>query len=72
MFITFAYAIVFHRLGSGPFWEVSVGFNRNSCSSYWWLNLFLINNYFGGNNKVLKTIHYNISNINKIYIANIW
>ncbi|XP_051166913.1 O-acyltransferase like protein-like [Leptopilina boulardi] len=51
MFVTFAYATVFYRLGSGPFWEVSVGFNRNSCSSYWWLNLFLINNYFGGNNK---------------------
>ncbi|XP_051158030.1 nose resistant to fluoxetine protein 6-like [Leptopilina boulardi] len=51
MFITFAYATVFHRLGSGPFWESTMGFYRDSCLSYWWTNLFLINNYFGGNNK---------------------
>ncbi|XP_043465529.1 O-acyltransferase like protein-like isoform X2 [Leptopilina heterotoma] len=51
MFVTFGYATVFYRFGSGPFWEVSVGFNHNSCSSYWWTNLFFINNYFGGNNK---------------------
>ncbi|XP_051158032.1 O-acyltransferase like protein-like isoform X2 [Leptopilina boulardi] len=51
MFITFAYAIVFHRLGSGPYWEASVGADRDSCSSYWWTNLFFVNNYFGGNNK---------------------
>ncbi|XP_043465537.1 nose resistant to fluoxetine protein 6-like [Leptopilina heterotoma] len=51
MFITFGYATIFYRLGSGPFWESIMGFTRNSCSSYWWTNLFFINNYFGGNNK---------------------
>ncbi|XP_051166899.1 O-acyltransferase like protein-like isoform X4 [Leptopilina boulardi] len=51
MFVTFGYATIFHRLGSGPYWEISVGLNRDSCSSYWWANLFFINNYFGGENK---------------------
>ncbi|XP_043465535.1 O-acyltransferase like protein-like [Leptopilina heterotoma] len=53
MFVTFGYATVFYRLGSGPFWEVTVGFNKESCSSYWWTNLFFINNYFGGTNKCI-------------------
>ncbi|XP_043465576.1 nose resistant to fluoxetine protein 6-like [Leptopilina heterotoma] len=51
MFVTLGYATIFYRLGSGPFWESIMGFTRNSCSSYWWTNLFFINNYFGGNNK---------------------
>ncbi|XP_051158232.1 O-acyltransferase like protein-like [Leptopilina boulardi] len=51
IFVTFGYATIFHRFGSGPFWEVAVGLNRDSCSSHWWSNLFFINNYFSGDNK---------------------
>ncbi|XP_051166883.1 O-acyltransferase like protein-like isoform X2 [Leptopilina boulardi] len=58
MFVTFGYATIFHRIGSGPFWESRVGFNRDSCSSNWWTNLFLINNYFGGNNKCVAQSWY--------------
>ncbi|XP_051158233.1 nose resistant to fluoxetine protein 6-like [Leptopilina boulardi] len=58
MFVTFAYATVFHRLGSGPFWESTMGVFRDSCSSYWWTNLFFINNYFGGNNKCVMQCWY--------------
>ncbi|XP_043465527.1 O-acyltransferase like protein-like [Leptopilina heterotoma] len=53
MFVTFGYTTIFHRLGSGPFWESTMGFSRDSCSSNWWTNLFFINNYFGGNNKCI-------------------
>lgn len=52
MFVTFAYACLIHHLGSGPYWESRIGFDRDVCSSYWWKNLFFIHNYVDPKNMV--------------------
>lgn len=54
MFITYAYAAFFYHLGSGPYWEERFGFDRDSCSTYWWTNLLFINNYYNNRNTVRK------------------
>ncbi|XP_043465144.1 nose resistant to fluoxetine protein 6-like [Leptopilina heterotoma] len=50
MFITYAYAAFFYHLGSGPYWEERFGFDRDSCSTYWWTNLLFISNYYNNRN----------------------
>ncbi|XP_063243680.1 nose resistant to fluoxetine protein 6-like [Bacillus rossius redtenbacheri] len=45
MLIVFFHATVFHRMGSGPFWEEVVGTDRDRCRENWWTNLLHVNNY---------------------------
>lgn len=52
MFMAFAYAFFIYHLGSGPFWESRFGYDRDSCSSNWWTNLFFIHNYVNCNKMV--------------------
>ncbi|XP_033221998.1 O-acyltransferase like protein-like isoform X2 [Belonocnema kinseyi] len=49
-FVVFAYAVLLHHIGSGPFWENRFGFDRDSCSNYWWANLLFISNYTNSDN----------------------
>ena len=48
LFVILGYVTLFHHIGSGPYWEHRIGFDRDTCSTYWWANLLFINNYVGG------------------------
>ncbi|XP_033223601.1 nose resistant to fluoxetine protein 6-like [Belonocnema kinseyi] len=52
-FVIFAYAVLLDKFGTGPFWENRFGFDRDSCSSYWWENLLFISNYANGENRCM-------------------
>ncbi|PSN55353.1 Nose resistant to fluoxetine protein 6 [Blattella germanica] len=44
-FVIFFYATLMYHLGSGPLWDVQVGYNKQLCMENWWTNLLYLNNY---------------------------
>ena len=60
-----------YHLGSGPFWNKVNFSERQFCRKNWWTNLFFLNNYISGDEKVRKIfkilkIHLILSNIESI------
>ncbi|XP_046606179.1 nose resistant to fluoxetine protein 6-like [Neodiprion virginianus] len=45
MLVVLFNATVMPMMGSGPYWEARVGFERDNCAKNWWTNLLYINNY---------------------------
>ncbi|XP_021933486.1 nose resistant to fluoxetine protein 6-like, partial [Zootermopsis nevadensis] len=45
MMLVFFHATLLHHMGSGPFWDVTVGREQRRCATNWWSNLLYINNY---------------------------
>lgn len=43
--VVFFYATLFWRFGSGPLWDQVIGHESQACASYWWTNIFYVNNY---------------------------
>lgn len=45
MMIVFFHATLLPHMGSGPFWDATVGLEQRRCATNWWSNLLYINNY---------------------------
>ncbi|XP_046733955.1 nose resistant to fluoxetine protein 6-like [Diprion similis] len=45
MLVVLFNATLMPMMGSGPYWEAKVGFERDNCAKNWWTNLLYINNY---------------------------
>ncbi|XP_046630291.1 nose resistant to fluoxetine protein 6-like isoform X1 [Neodiprion virginianus] len=45
MLVVLFNATLMPMMGSGPYWESRVGFERDNCVKNWWTNLLYINNY---------------------------
>ncbi|XP_046423522.1 nose resistant to fluoxetine protein 6-like [Neodiprion fabricii] len=45
MLVVLFNATLMPMMGSGPYWEVRVGFESDNCAKNWWANLLYVNNY---------------------------
>ncbi|XP_024944250.1 nose resistant to fluoxetine protein 6 isoform X2 [Cephus cinctus] len=50
MLVVFFNALILPHLGTGPYWEVKIGKESQSCRSNWWTNLLYVNNYVNPQN----------------------
>lgn len=56
-----------YHLGSGPFWDKANFSERQFCRKNWWTNLFFLNNYISGDEKVRKIFQAQNHFINRKY-----
>jgi hypothetical protein len=54
MMFVFFHATLLPHMGSGPFWNATVGLEQRRCSTNWWTNLLYINNYINVGDMVSK------------------